>query len=177
MTFVGNFFREFTKDRSPKKFSTRTKDQDIINQLISQAITSGEGPLAGLVNLDPAASAERYNQAVAQPLITQFNEEILPGITGQFRGSGLGNSTFAGQASARAGEGLERQLASGLAQYQGQQEQNIMNNIMNLLGLRLNQQEFGFKEQTPNLFAQGAVGFAQGAGQGVGRYVGGGMGG
>lgn len=162
MTFVSNFFREFTKDRGPKKFDTQSQGQQDIFALIEQGL-KGEGPFASIGQFDPESSAQRFNDSVAQPLITQFNEEILPGITGQFRGSGLGNSTFAGQASARAGEGLERQLSSGLAQFQGQEQQNASQNLQNLINSFLGQQTFGFKEQSPNLLTQlGVIGTGEG---------------
>lgn len=131
--------------KKPKKVGLLSPGQQDIQSLIQAAI-QGQGPLANITSNDPQQSAQRFSQAVAEPLITQFQEEILPSITGQFRGKGLGQSTFAGQAAARAGEGLERQLASGLSQFQSSQDQQAASNLMRLLGLSQGTKEFGFQQ-------------------------------
>ena len=96
----GAAFNRLNKTRKPKKVSLLDDRQENILELLNQA-AQGQGPFAGLTQTDPEQTAGFFNEAVAQPLINQFNEEILPGITGQFRGKGLGQSTFAGQAAAR----------------------------------------------------------------------------
>ena len=141
----GAAFNRLNKTRKPKKVSLLDDRQENILELLNQA-AQGQGPFAGLTQTDPEQTAGFFNEAVAQPLINQFNEEILPGITGQFRGKGLGQSTFAGQAAARAGEGLERTLASQLANQQFAQLNQGNQNLMSILNTILDKQTSGFQQ-------------------------------
>lgn len=149
---IGNSI--FNQPRA-KERNVLNKNQQMMEDYIMQAL-QGEGPLGQIGQYDPATSAQQFNDAVAQPLITQFQEEVMPGITGQFRGAGLGNSTFAGQASARAGEGLERQLASGLAQYQQADKQSALDRLLQLFSTGFGRQTKAFEQPTQSAFESAA---------------------
>lgn len=129
----------------PGKISLLDQQQTDLRDQLIQGL-QGQGQFANLFSTDPQQTANLFNQAVAQPAITQFQEEVLPQITGQFRGAGLGNSTFAGQASARAGEGLERQLASALANTQFQQQNTAQNRMQEMLQRILGTPSFGYTQ-------------------------------
>lgn len=164
MSGIVDFVTSLFKQPEYKQVSAISPEEKQFLDLINQAV-SGTGPLAGLGQYNPAETASRFNQAVAQPLITQFNEEILPGITGQFRGAGLGRSTFAGQAAARAGEGLERQLSSGLAQYQTSQQNQANQNLLNLLNLYLGKEQTALQAPQPSTAEKALLASILAAGQ------------
>ena len=101
--------------------------------------TQGRGPQAGLYNFNAGQANDVFDQNVARPAYRNFQENIVPTITGQFRGNNLQNSSYTGEALSRAGrnvqEGLDAQRAS--LQFQGQESANTRRAgaINNALGM------------------------------------------
>lgn len=151
---AGSAYGALRGSKKPKKVNLLDPQQQSIFDSLVQAAQGGGGVFEDLVSYDPQRTSDLFNTAVAEPLINQFNEQILPGITGQFRGKGLGTSTYAGQAAARAGEGLERQLASQLANTQNQAYNQSQQNLSNILSKILNTQTYGYKQPTTSPFDQ-----------------------
>lgn len=124
--------------KKPKKYSTLDKTQQGIYDDYARAIRGEGGRFGNLFNFDSKAATKNWNQMYAQPAYQQFNEEIVPGITGQFRGGNLQNSSYLGGALSKAGTDVQRNLNAHLSNmlYQGQQDainrrSQAINNILN----------------------------------------------
>lgn len=106
-----------------KKRSTLDKRQKKLYKDQMNAIY-GRGPLADLYGFDPESTRSMFEQVYAQPAYQKFQEEVVPNITGSFRGKNLQNSSYLGQGLSKAGSdvqaGLDRNLAEML--YKGQQD-------------------------------------------------------
>lgn len=106
-----------------KKRSTLDKRQKKLYKDQMSAIY-GKGPLANLYQFDPNATTQMFQDVYAKPAYQQFQEEVVPNITGSFRGKNLQNSSYLGQGLSKAGSdvqaGLDRNLAEML--YKGQQD-------------------------------------------------------
>jgi hypothetical protein len=134
---VGGVAGLFGSKKKRKKYSSLDKRQQHINETQYNAIL-GQGPLADMYNYNPDQTNEYFNKTVANPAYQQFNENIVPSITGQFRSQGLMNSSYAGDALSRAGRDVQTGLDAERArmQYGSQQaarsaKQNAVENIQN----------------------------------------------
>lgn len=127
-----------SRRKKPKKLSTMDKTQQEIYKQYAQGLQGG-GPFAGMFDFDANQATDVFNQMYAQPAYQQFQEEIIPSITGQFRGGNLQNSSYLGGALGKAGTDVQKNLNAQLAQmlYQGQQSSidrrlQGLNNILNM---------------------------------------------
>jgi len=107
----------FGKKRKAKKRSTMDKRQQMINEQQQQGIL-GKGPLADLYNYDPEQANAVFDKTIGRPAYRNFQENIVPGITGSFRKQGLEESGYVTDALGKAGrdvqEGLDAQRAKTL---------------------------------------------------------------
>lgn len=158
---LGDFL--FGEKDKIKQASTLTPLQQQMLDLISQSLTSGEGPLAELFG---PFNEEAFNKGVTQPALKNFQENILPMLNEKFIAGNqvLGSGMRQGQLKA-AGD-LQSQLANLMYQAQQQQQQNKLSGINALLGTK------GFE----NIYKQGkegvVPGFVKGIGQGIGQAAG-----
>lgn len=161
-------FKEFLlgKKDKIKKATTLTKDQEQLMQLISQGLTSGEGPFGSLFgDFDKSA----FEEGVSKPALKSFQEDVLPQIQEKFIAGNqvLGSGMRRGQL--KAGVDLQDKLAQLMYQAQQDQQKNKLTGIQTALGTR------GFE----NIYKQGTTGalqgFVQGAGQGFGQAAGAGL--
>lgn len=126
------------KKKKPKKLSTLDPQQKLLYDQYINSL-SGKGQFADMYNFDAEGANNVFNQTIQRQSNRNFQENIIPRITGQFRDNNLQNSSYAGEALGRAGrdvqEGLDAQRAS--MQFQGQQgaQANKMNAIQNILGM------------------------------------------
>ncbi len=68
--------------------------------------------------IDPSTASAAFQQGVAQPLLTDFNTQILPGIAGKYgAGAGGAYSSDAMNARQQAGLNLDQTLAQQGSQY------------------------------------------------------------
>lgn len=125
------------KKKKPKKISTLDATQQKLYNQYAQGI-QGQGPMSGDFQFDQQGATENWNKNFAQPAYQQFQENVVPGITGQFRGGNLQNSSYLGGALSKAGTDVQNNLNAHLSNmlYQGQQESvnrriNGINNILN----------------------------------------------
>lgn len=132
------------KQKKAKKRDTLDKNQKRLFQQYNDAI-SGKGPLAGLFNFDTAGANANFDQNVSRPAYRKFQENIIPGITGQFRQGNIGNSSYTGEALGRAGrdvqEGLDAQRSDYIFKGQQQANQNKIHGIDSIL----NTQTFAYE--------------------------------
>lgn len=125
--------------RKPKNVSTLDPKQRSLLDAYIQAIQGGGGPLADIFSTDPQSVFENFNRNYAKPAYQNFQENIIPSITGQFRGNNLQNSSYLGQALSQAGTRVQNNLDDQLANilFQSQQEGNNrrfqgLNNVTNM---------------------------------------------
>jgi len=102
--------------KKKKKRSNLDKRQQMINQQQQQGIM-GQGPLADLYNYDPEKANAVFDKTVGRPAYRNFEENIIPQITGQFRGEGLMRSSYAGDALSKAGRNVQEGLDAQRSQY------------------------------------------------------------
>jgi hypothetical protein len=134
-----------SKKKKPKRISTLDKTQQGIYNQYAQGL-QGKGQYADMFNFDPNAARQNFNQMYAQPAYRQFQEEMIPGITGQFRGGNLQNSSYLGGALSKAGSDVQKNLDAQLANmlYQGQQDS--VNRRINGINNLLNMQTFAYQQ-------------------------------
>lgn len=110
--------------RKPKRISTMDpRQRELYNQYI-QALQGGGGPLADVFGqTNPEQLRNLFQQTYAQPQYQNFQENIVPSITGQFRGQNLQNSSYLGGALSKAGTDVQKNIDTQLANilYQAQQ--------------------------------------------------------
>ena len=144
------------KKKKPKKMSTLDPQQQALYDDYVKSIR-GEGPFSDLYNFDAEGYNDVFDQTIGRQANRNFNEKIVPGITGQFRSNNLMNSSYAGESLSRAGRDVQENLDAQRAQnvFQGQQQanQNKQNAINSVMGT----QTFAYSKpgaQTPNAIDQ-----------------------
>lgn len=76
-----------------------------------------QGPFADLYNYNPEMANTVFDQTRFNPAMRNWNEGIVPKITGQFRGDNMMQSSYAGDALARSGRDLTETLEGQRNQY------------------------------------------------------------
>lgn len=161
---LAGLFGSKKKRRKPKQISTFDPQQQGLYDQYVQGL-SGKGQFSDLYNYDAQGANANFDRNVSRPAYRNFQENIIPSITGQFRQGNLQNSSYAGEALSRAGrdvqEGLDAQRSN--MQFMGQQNanQNRMQGIQNILGT----QTFARQDASPNSFDQMLGTLTPGAGQ------------
>lgn len=118
--------------------------QDVLtggqSQLLNQLLGGLGGPLqSGFQNLSQLLSGSpQAMQAFERPAITQFEQQIVPGIAERFAGSGSLSSSQFNRALAGAGANLAENLQAQRAGLQ----QNALSQLMQLLSTGLGTQQF-----------------------------------
>lgn len=136
---IAGLFGSKKKRKKAKSISTLDPQQQALyNDYISSL--RGEGPFAGMYDFDAEGYNKVFDQTVGRPAYRNFQENIIPGITGQFRGSNIMNSSYTGEALSRAGrdvqENLDAQRSANIFAGQQQANQNKMAGIQNVLGMQ-----------------------------------------
>ena len=106
-------------------------------------------------------------QNVGRPQYENYQENIVPEITGAFRQKGLGNSSYAAQALERGGRKTQSNITAGMNDYLFKQEESINNRKANAINNSFNTKTFDYErpqEQPWDAFLNGAGGAA-------GKYV------
>jgi len=162
---IGGLFGS-KKKKKPKKMSTfDPQQQKVYDQLISGL--RGKGSSADLYNFDAQGYNDMFDQNTARPAYRNFQENIIPQITGQFRQGNLMNSSYTGEALARQGRDVQENLdalrSANIFQGQQQANQNRLSGMQNALGMNT----FDYNQptaQTPNVIDQilGSAGPAAG---------------
>jgi len=155
---------------SPSKISSLDPEQQKIYQQLATALQGGESSFSDLFGFDPEKMRELYTQQYAEPAYQQFQEEVVPGITGQFRGQNLQNSSYLGGALGKAGTDVQKNLNANLSNMLYQGEQSALNRKQQGLNQILNMQTFAY-QQSPLM--QLLKSLAGGAGKAVGSFLGG----
>lgn len=168
MSFFSSLNPFSSKSHKPQKISAFDKQQQNIYGAYGQGLMGGGGPLADIFQFDPEALREMYTQAYAQPAYQQFQEEIVPGITGQFRGQGLEKSSYLGGALGKAGTDVQKNLDAQLSQMLYQAQQQAQDRKFKGVSDILNMQTFAY-QQSPLMQLLNQI--AGGAGKAVGAKL------
>ncbi len=156
-----------SRKKKPKRLSTFDRNQQELFDKYTQGV-QGKGQFSNLFGFDPAQQRDVFQKMYAQPAYQNFQENIIPSITGQFRGGNLGNSSYLGGALGKAGTDVQRGLDAHLAQmlYQGQQSSidRRLSAINNILGT----QTFAYQKPQASPFESMLYGFSGGLGQSAG---------
>ena len=145
---VGLFGSKKKKKKKAKQISTLDPQQQKLYGDYVKSIR-GEGPMADMYNFDAEGYNSVFDQTIGRPAYRNFQENIIPGITGQYRQNNLMNSSYSAEALSRAGrdvqENLDAQRSANI--FQGQQQSNInkQNAINNILGM----QTFAYEQPGP----------------------------
>lgn len=156
----------FGKKGKSKQLSTQTPEQEELLKLITEGLTSGEGPLKDLFGDFDAAAFEK---GVSQPALKQFQDEILPQLQEKFIAGNQVLGSGLQRAQAKEATDLQSKLAELMYNAQNQQKQNKLQGVQTALGTKAT--ENIYKPGTEGL-VQGAVkGLAQGAGNAAGLAI------
>ena len=133
---ITSLFRKKKKKKQPKTRSTLDpQQQTLYNDYIDSL--RGEGPMADLYQFDEAGYNDVFDKTIGRPAYRNFQENIIPGITGQYRQGGLMNSSYSGEALSRAGrdvqEGLDAQRSANIFSGQQQARRDRASGIENAL--------------------------------------------
>lgn len=130
---VRSLFTEFEGfDTTPQPTGRQQALQTNIDQLIG-SYGGASGTLSSLLNIDQGALDEEFNAAVRDPLIRDFEEQILPMVTRRYGGASFGSERK--EAEARTYEDLLQTLSSERAQFQSQNRQRQLQALGLIPGL------------------------------------------
>ena len=135
---TGLFGSKKKKKKKPKQISTLDPQQQALYGDYVNSIR-GEGPFSDLYNYDAEGANQNFDKNVSRPAYRNFSENVIPGITGQYRSQNLMNSSYSGEALSRAGRDVQENLDAQRSnmQFQGQQnaqtsKQNAINGVLNM---------------------------------------------
>lgn len=161
------------KKKKAKKVSTLDPSQQRLYQAKIDAL-NGKGPFGDLYKFDQDAARKNFEQTYAKPAYQNFQEGIVPGITGSFRGQNLQNSSYLGGALSKAGTDVQRGLDAQLANLLYQGQQSSMDRRSQGLNDLLNMQTFAYdrpQQQQPSATNQFFDGFSSAAGKYAGEKL------
>jgi len=139
----------FDRKKKNKQLSSLDEKQQNINQAQYQSIL-GKGPLADLYNFDANQANDVFDQNYARPANRNFQENIVPSITGQFRGANLQNSSYAGDALSKAGRDVQEQLNGLRSKYLFDEQNQTKNAQRNAIENFQNRSNFSYDKNQGN---------------------------
>lgn len=163
---IGGLGGLFGGGSKPKKRSRFDKTQKGIYADYANAIQSGGGPLGdiyGQFNADEIRNL--YEQLYAQPAYQNFQENVVPTITGQFRGQNLQNSSYLGGALSKAGTDVQNNLNAQLSNMLYNAQQAAIDRRSRGVENLLNMNTFDYQKPQASPFESLINGLSSGAGQ------------
>lgn len=119
---VGLFGSKKKKKKKPKQISTLDpKQQTLYDEDVKSLY--GNGQFSNLYNFDADAANKNFDQMYSRPAYRNFEENVVPKITGQYRSGNLENSSYSAEALSKAGRDVQENLDAhrGNMIYQGSQ--------------------------------------------------------
>ncbi len=165
---IGSTLGFFAPRKKKKKISTLDKQQQ---QLYGQyhAALQGQGQFADMFNYNPQQDTDYFNKSIAAPAYQNYKENVVPTITGAFRGGNLGKSSYLGGALGKAGSDVQKNLDAQLSQMLSQGHENALNRRVNAVNSLLNMQTFAQEKPQPSPLDTAISGFSEGAGKAGGE--------
>lgn len=152
ISLASSYLASRKKKKKEKKRSTLDPQQQRLQNAETQALLEGSGPLADVYSFNPEKASQAFNQYYAQPAYQNFQENVIPSITGQFRGRNLGNSSYAGQALARAGRDVQANINSEMGKYLYDAEQAALSRRSQGLNNAMGRTTFDYQRPTESSF-------------------------
>jgi len=103
------------KKKKKKRSTLDDRQQKLYGD--QNAAIYGEGPLSDIYDYNPEAANEVFDKTIGRPAYRKFEENVIPKITGQFRGGNIQNSSYTGEALSRAGRDVQEGLDAQRSQY------------------------------------------------------------
>jgi len=132
------------KKKKPQRLSSLDERQQELNAQQYRAL-QGKGPFGDLYNYNPEMANQVFDQNVGRPAYRNFQEEVIPGITGAFRSQGLQNSSYVADALAKRGRDVQEGLDAQRSQYLYGQEQAAQQAKRNAIENLQNRQTFAWE--------------------------------
>ena len=139
----------FGKKKKKGKVSSFDKRQKALNEQQHQAIL-GQGPLADLYNYNPEEANAVFDQNIANPAYRKFQEDVIPGITGQFRKEGLMNSSYVGDAISKLARDVQENLNSKRGEYLYNEQKDARTSKRNAVENLQNRNTFAYDKAAQN---------------------------
>lgn len=170
MGFFDSMINGLGKSLKPSRLSSLDPTQQNMFDLYARALTGEGGPLADIFGFDAEGLRDMFQESYAAPAYQQFQEEVIPGITGQFRGGNLQNSSYLGGALGKAGTDVQNNLNQQLSQMMYQAQQASLDRRQKGLQDILGTQTFAYQSSPIMQLLQALAG---GAGKAAGAKMGG----
>ncbi len=113
------------------KATLKTPEQTQLMKLITNALTSGAGPLSDIFG---GFNEGEFQKGVAQPAMKNFTENILPQLQEQYISRNQVGGSGQARAKLKAGTDLQSQLDQLRYGAQEQQKQNRISGVQNAVG-------------------------------------------
>lgn len=160
------------RDKKVNSISTFDPQQKQLFEQYSQALQGGGGPLADVYGqFSPDLMRNYYQQAYSQPQYQDFQQNIVPGITGSFRGKNLQNSSYLGRALSQAGTNVQNNLNAQMAELLFKGQQSAIDRRANALRDILNMQTHVNERPQSSIFDNLMSGLAGGAGDFLAQFL------
>lgn len=145
----GLFGNKKKKKTAPlKKVSTLDPRQQKLYADYERSVR-GRGPFSELYNFDVQAANDNFDANVSRPAYRNFQENIIPAITGQYRSNNLMNSSYSANALSRAGRDVQENLDAQRSNMQFSGQQQSQNNRQNAINNILGMQTFAYDRGAP----------------------------
>lgn len=170
---VAGLFGSKKKKKKQKTVSTLDPQQQGLYDDYIKSIR-GQGPFSDLYNYDAEGANNNFDMNVARPAYRNYQENIVPAITGQYRQGNIMNSSYSAEALGRKGRDVQENL-DGLrsnTQFQGQQQSQ--SNKQNAINSILGNQTFAYEKpeaSNPSSVDQILNSIAPHAGEWFGDYL------
>jgi len=143
---LGAFGLSRERKKKAKKLSTLDPTQQGIYNEYARGVQGKGGRFQDLFNFNPQQTTDYFNRNVAAPAYEQYQQNVIPGITGQFRGRNLQNSSYLGGALSNAGRDVQRNLDTQLANMLQSAQENSVSNRINGINNILGTQTFAYQQ-------------------------------
>lgn len=143
---VGGALGLFNKKKR-KKISTMDSYQQKLHQAEYDALYGGTGPLADVYGqFDYGQARQNFDQYYGEPAYQNYEENMVPKITGAFRGKNLQNSSYLGGALAKGATDVQNSLNREGANYLYNQQQANLDRRAQGLGNYQNRSTFAYEQ-------------------------------
>lgn len=165
---AGGLLGFFSPKKKKKKLSTFDKTQQEVFGNYAQGL-QGKGAFADLFGFDQQGATNAFNQNVAQPAYENFNQNIVPSITGAFRGGNLQNSSYLGGALSKAGTDVQKDLNAQLSNMIYNGNQASLDRRLNAINSIINTQTHAYEQPSASPLDQILGAFSEGTGKFAGE--------
>ena len=166
----GGILGLFGKKKKKRKVSRFDPQQQQLYNQQMQAL-QGQGPLSNLYNYDAEGANQNFDLNVGRPAYRNYQENIIPQITGQYRQNNLMNSSYSGEALARSGRNVQENLDAQRSNMQFLGQQNAQTAKQNAINNMLGGRTHDFEQNQPSQIDQILQSVGPAAGDWLATYL------